>query len=60
MPIWAAGLGFLLLSARARPYRALAFVYPVLLVVFQANHGKPYYLTPAYFVLFAAGAIVWE
>ncbi len=60
VPIWAAGLGFLLLSHRARPYRALAFVYPVLLVVFQASHGKPYYLTPAYFVLFAAGAMAWE
>jgi len=60
VPVWAAGLGFLLLSARGRPYRALGFVYPVLLVVFQASHGKPYYLTPAYFVLFAAGTAVLE
>ncbi len=35
-------------------------MYPVLLVVFQASHGKPYYLAPAYFVLFAAGALVLE
>jgi hypothetical protein len=60
VPIWAAGLGFLLLSSRARPYRALGFIFPVLLVVFQASHGKPYYLTPAYLVLFAAGAYVLE
>ena len=60
VPIWAAGLGFLLLSRRGRPYRALGFVYPVLLVVFQANHGKPYYLVPTYFSLFAAGACFAE
>jgi Dolichyl-phosphate-mannose-protein mannosyltransferase len=58
VPVWAAGLWFLLLSAGARPYRALGVIYPILLVVFQASHGKPYYVVPAYFILFAAGAVV--
>jgi hypothetical protein len=60
LPIWLAGLGFLLFSVRARPYRALGWVFPPLLLVFQASHGKPYYLAPAYLVLFAAGSCVWQ
>ncbi len=60
LPVWAVGLGYLLFSLGGRRFRALGWIYPALLVVFQVSHGKPYYLAPAYFVLFAAGALVFE
>ncbi|HXY39587.1 MAG TPA: glycosyltransferase family 39 protein [Vicinamibacteria bacterium] len=60
LPVWALGLGYLLFSRRGRRFRALGWIYPVLLVVFQASQGKPYYLVPAYFALFAAGALLLE
>jgi hypothetical protein len=60
LPVWAAGLGYLLFSRRGRRFRALGWIYPALLVVFQVSHAKPYYLAPAYLALFAAGAVVFE
>jgi len=58
IPVWLAGLGWLLFHPGGRPYRALGFVLPVLLLVFWANNGKPYYLGAAYLVVFPAGAFV--
>jgi hypothetical protein len=60
LPVCALGLGYLLFSRSGRRFRALGWIYPALLVVFQVNHGKPYYLAPAYLALFAAGAFVLE
>lgn len=60
LPVWALGLGCLLFSRNGRRFRALGWIYPALLVVFQVMHGKPYYLSPAYFALFAAGAFAFE
>lgn len=60
LPVWALGLGYLLFSQGGRRFRPLGWIYPALLVVFQANHAKPYYLAPAYLALFAAGAFVFE
>ncbi len=60
LPVWALGLHYLLFSEGGRRFRALGWIFPVLLVVFQVSHGKPYYLVPAYFPLFAAGALVFE
>ena len=60
LPVWAAGLGYLLFSSGGRRFRALGWIYLALLAVFQGSHGKPYYLVPAYFALFAAGALVFE
>jgi hypothetical protein len=41
-------------------YRILAWAYMVMLVTFIVLKGKNYYLTPAYPILFAAGAIAFE
>lgn len=56
LPIWVAGLGYLLLARAARPFRALGFAYLVALAVMLTTAAKPYYLAPAYSVLLAAGA----
>ena len=59
-PIWLAGLFALLFSARLRPYRALGWCYLICFTVFVVLHGKPYYLSPIYPMLLAAGAVVIE
>ncbi|HZP43668.1 MAG TPA: glycosyltransferase family 39 protein [Candidatus Binatia bacterium] len=60
LPLWLAGLGFLLAARDGRPYRALGWSFLVLLGLVMAAHGKTYYVAPAYPVLFAAGGLVVE
>lgn len=57
-PVWLAGLGGLLFSLRLRRYRTFAWAYLLLLAMFIVQHGKPYYLAPAYPPLLAAGAVM--
>lgn len=60
LPIWLAGLAFLLLAPAARPVRALGWSFLAVLAVMLTTSAKPYYLAPAYPVLFAAGALALE
>lgn len=59
-PIWIAGLLALLLWPRLKPYRMLGWCYLVCYAIFFALHGKNYYLSPIYPMLFAAGAVLIE
>jgi 4-amino-4-deoxy-L-arabinose transferase-like glycosyltransferase len=59
-PIWIVGLLALLFSPQLRPYRALGWCYLVCYAIFFALHGKSYYLSPIYPMLFAAGAVAVE
>jgi len=60
-PVWIAGLCFLLFARRARPYRGLACVYLVPLVILLANRtSRSGYLAPSYPVLLAAGGVALE
>lgn len=56
--LWITGVIALLVAARFRPYRFLAWAYLVGFTVFAGLKGKDYYLSPIYPVLLAAGAIV--
>jgi len=47
-------------SRQGRPFRALGWAYLVFLAEMMALHGKMYYLTPVYPMLFAAGAVWLE
>ena len=58
MPLWLAGLYFYLRSPAGRSWRALGWAYVALLVVFLALHVKPYFFSPVYPPLLAAGAVV--
>jgi len=60
LPIWLAGLGYLCVTAAARPYRALGWAFAITIAFFLLAHGKNYYTAPAYPVVLAAGAIVVE
>lgn len=58
--IWVPGLLFLFFSTRGSPYRIFAWMYVAIFAVFVVQNGKPYYQSPSYTILFAAGAVVWE
>jgi hypothetical protein len=60
VPLWLAGLGWLALARAARPYRVLAWLYVVPLLLFWLAKGRSYYLAPAYPMLLAAGAVALE
>jgi len=59
-PLWLAGLYFFLLAEPGKPFRALGWIYVAVLGLFLATNAKPYYLAPAYYMLFAAGAVQVE
>lgn len=56
-PIWIPGLVYFLFFQRMKPYRLLGWSYLFCYVAFFLLHGKSYYLSPIYPMLFAAGAI---
>jgi 4-amino-4-deoxy-L-arabinose transferase-like glycosyltransferase len=60
LPIWLAGLGWLLFSTRGRTFRPLGWAFLVALATFVITKGKDYYLAPAFATLFAAGAVAIE
>jgi len=59
-PIWLTGLFAFLFWPRLRPYRLLGWSYLVSYAFFFIQHGKNYYLSPIYPMLFAAGAVAIE
>jgi hypothetical protein len=60
LPIWFAGLGYLIYSKRLSRYRLLGLIYAIAFVVMVVQKSKPYYLASAYVPLFAAGALALE
>jgi 4-amino-4-deoxy-L-arabinose transferase-like glycosyltransferase len=60
LPIWLAGLGWLLFSRRGRAFRPLGTAFLFTLAFFALTKGKDYYVTPAFATLFAAGAVAVE
>jgi len=59
-PIWLTGLFALQFWPRLQPYRLLGWSYLVCYAFFFSQHGKNYYLSPVYPMLFAAGAVAME
>jgi len=60
LPLWAAGLWYLLRDPDGAPYRALGWAFLLLLALFLVGHAKSYFLVPAFPPLLAAGAVVLE
>src|SRR5262249_50156192 len=56
LPLWPAGLLYLLFARAAVRCRSLGLAYLFLFLFFLVTRGKSYYLAPAYPLLFAAGA----
>lgn len=60
LPLWGAGLAWLLLAKDARPHRALGVLYLALLGLMLLLNGRVYYLASVYPILFAAGGVALE
>src|SRR5262249_53476356 len=60
LPLWLGGLLWLLVGREGRKFRVLGIIYVVALVTMVLQSSKPYYLSPAYPMLFAAGAVALE
>lgn len=60
VPLWLAGLGWLVLSKATARWRVLAWLYLVPLASFALVQARDYYLAPAYPMLLAAGAVALE
>ena len=61
LPLWLAGLFWVLFSRTEKRYRLVGFIYLTAMTVLLVNgHSKPEYLSPAYPALFAAGGVAIE
>jgi hypothetical protein len=60
LPLWLAGLYYLLFVREGRLWRPVGLVFLMLFVLFVVQNGKFYYLAPAYPMLFAAGGVALE
>jgi len=61
LPIWLAGLVFLLTAKTVERFRPLAWIWiTVFLLLVLSGSSRANYLAPAYTWLFAAGAVFWE
>ncbi|HZM10762.1 MAG TPA: glycosyltransferase family 39 protein [Candidatus Limnocylindrales bacterium] len=60
LPIWLAGLWFYFVSPPGKPFRALGWAWVFSAAVIVTFSPRVYYLYPAFPILFAAGAVVWE
>jgi hypothetical protein len=61
LPIWLAGLVFLLVAKSVERFRPLAWIWiTVLLLLVLSGSSRASYLAAGYTWLFAAGAVFWE
>jgi len=60
LPVWLAGLWFFFATKSGKPFRALGWVWVFAAVVIVTVSPRVYYLYPAFPLLFAGGAVVWE
>ena len=60
VPLWLAGLGFLLIAPAGRRYRVLGIMFVSAFVLLLVLRGRSYYLAAAYPMLIAAGSVAWQ
>jgi 4-amino-4-deoxy-L-arabinose transferase-like glycosyltransferase len=61
LPLWFAGVVWLLVSRRSREWRFLGWTYLVFLALMLATRdAKDYYLAAIYPAIFAAGGVAWQ
>ncbi|HVO64362.1 MAG TPA: glycosyltransferase family 39 protein [Terriglobales bacterium] len=57
LPVWLAGLAFLLTSTDGRRYRAIGIAFVAVVAFLTLENGKSYYLSAAFPVILAGGAV---
>ena len=60
LPVWIAGLAFMLVARTARPFRPLGWAFLAVLSIMLTTNAKPYYLVPAFLAPLAAGGVAFE
>ena len=60
LPIWLGGVYFFFFNERGRAYRFLGWAWLVTAGVIMVLSPRIYYLFPAFPVVFAGGAVLWE
>ena len=60
LPIWLAGLWFFFFTASGRAYRFLGWAFVITAAVIMLLSPRVYYLFPAFPIVFAGGAVLWE
>jgi hypothetical protein len=60
LPIWLAGLWYFLFARAARPMRVLGYAFVITAAIIMALDPRIYYLFPAFPLLMAGGAVLWE
>ncbi len=58
--VWLPGLWFFFFNPRGKNYRLFGWMFIALWVLFTVQGAKAYYLSAAYPILFAGGALQWE
>ncbi len=60
LPVWLAGLWFFFFSKSGRAYRFLGWAFVITTSIIMALSPRIYYLFPAFPLVFAGGAVLWE
>jgi 4-amino-4-deoxy-L-arabinose transferase-like glycosyltransferase len=60
VPLWVAGLWFFFFVEDGRRYRTIGWMFVFSFAILLAAKGREYYMAPAYPMLLAAGAVMWE
>lgn len=59
-PVWLGGLWFFFFRPEGKPFRFLGWAWVAAAFIFIAFNPRVYYLFPAFPILFAGGAVLWE
>jgi 4-amino-4-deoxy-L-arabinose transferase-like glycosyltransferase len=60
IPFWIAGLVYYFRGEAGKRYRVIGWMYVIPFLIYLFTQGRSYYLAPAYPMLIAAGAVVWQ
>ena len=60
IPFWVAGLVYYFRNEAGKRYRMMGWMYMIPFLIYLIAQGRSYYLAPAYPMLIAAGAVVWQ
>ncbi len=60
LPIWLGGLWFFFFQRDGKPFRLLGWAWIITMLIIIIKNPRVYYLFPAFPVLFAGGAVLWE
>jgi 4-amino-4-deoxy-L-arabinose transferase-like glycosyltransferase len=60
IPIWIAGLYYYFFRQDGKRYRMIGWMYIITFTIYLFVQGLSYYQAPAYPMLIAAGAVVWQ